>query len=191
MGAPEENELIYRVVPVLDKVCEMIIRQGSPDSKKPGQVNDGNVLNPVQDNAPYIRSWIAMPEPWCSSITQKKARQIKLAVESTCELCREYTPLSLLELHGTPVDHRPKKPGPKGCERHTLVVCSACHRHIHELPVPEEKILALIEKRPFVIRTEFLRALGHVPKHYSPPEDIDIPRVFDETVRNLSTRFFR
>lgn len=188
---PEENELIYRVVPVLDKVCEMIIRRGSPDGKESWQVDDGNVLNPVQDNAPYIRSWTAMPELWCSSITQKQARQIKIAVESTCELCREYTPLTLLELHGIPVNPLPKKPGPKGRERHILVVCSSCHRHIHELPVPEEKLLALIEKRPFVIRREFLQALGYVPKHYSPPEDIDIPRVFDETVRNLSTRFFR
>jgi hypothetical protein len=132
-----------------------------------------------------------MPEPWCSSITKKQVRQIKLAVESTCELCREYIPLTLLELHGIPADPHLKKPGPKDRERHIIVVCSTCHRHIHELPVPEEKLLALIEKRPFAIRREFLHALGYVPKHYSPPEDIDIPGVFDETVRNSSARFYR
>jgi hypothetical protein len=71
------------------------------------------------------------------------------------------------------------------------VVCSTCHRHIHTLPVPEEKLLSLIEKRPFAIRREFLRALGYVQKHISPPEDIDIPSVFDETVRDLSARFYR
>jgi hypothetical protein len=132
-----------------------------------------------------------MPEPWCSSITQKQVRQIKLAVESTCELCREYTPPTLLELHGIPADSHLKKGGPKDRERNILVVCSTCHRHIHTLPVPEEKLLALIEKRPFAIRREFLRALGYVQKHISPPEDIDIPRVFDETVRDLSARFYR
>ena len=125
-----------------------------------------------------------MTEPWCRGILLLNVQQIKIAVEGTCELCREYTPLPLLELHGIPSDQEPQQPQPKERERNILVVCSTCHRHIHELPVPGQKLRALIDRRPFAVRKEILHALGYVPKHYSPPEDIDIARVFEETTRN-------
>jgi hypothetical protein len=116
-------------------------------------------------------------------------QQIKIAVEGTCELCREYIPVPLLELHGITPGPEPKKPQPKERERNILVVCSPCHRHIHELPVPEKKLRALVEKRPFGVRKEILRALGYIPKHYMPPDDVDIARVFEETTRNTSSRW--
>jgi hypothetical protein len=133
----------------------------------------------------------AKPEPWCRGITPLKAKQIKCAVEATCELCHEYTPFSLLELHGIPAVPRTEKPLPKERECHIIVVCSACHQHIHELPVPDEKLKALIEKRPFALRKEIRRILGYVPKPYSPQDDIDFSLVFDETLRSSSAGYYR
>jgi hypothetical protein len=130
-----------------------------------------------------------MTEPWCRGISSLKLLQIKIAAEGTCELCREYIPVPLLELHGIPPGPEAKKPQPKERERNILVVCSPCHRHIHDLPVPKKKLRALIGKRPFGVRKEILCALGYVPKHYSPPDDIDIARVFEETTRNTSSRW--
>lgn len=133
----------------------------------------------------------AGPEPWCRGITALKAKEIKCAVEATCELCHEYTSLPMLELHGIPAVPQPKKPRPKECERNILVVCPACHQHIHNLPVPEKKLRVLIERRPFPVRKEIRRILGHVPKPYSPPSDADISGVFDETFRGTSGGFYR
>jgi hypothetical protein len=132
-----------------------------------------------------------MTEEWCKGISRLKARQVKIAVEGTCELCREYIPIPMLELHGIPSRTEPPRPRSKECERNILVVCPTCHRHIHELPVPEEKLRALIGRRPFAQRREILRALGYKPKKYSPPEDIDIARVFEETTRSPSAGNFR
>jgi hypothetical protein len=132
-----------------------------------------------------------MQEPWCSDISAGQERQIKRAVESTCELCREYIPLSLLELHGFQSGHKTKNMQPKEQERHILVVCSLCHQLIHEEPVPAEKLRVLINRRPFAVRKEILRALGYIPKPYSPPSDPDIPGIYDETVRNTSAGYYR
>jgi hypothetical protein len=152
---------------------------------------DEKSINTAGNNAPVIRSTTTMTEPWCRGISPRKVQQIKIAVEDTCELCREYTPVPSLELHGIPSGQEPKKPQPKERERNILVVCSPCHRHIHELPVPEKKLRGLIEKRPFWVRKEILCALGYVPKHYSPPDDVDIARVFEETTRSASSDFNR
>jgi hypothetical protein len=122
-----------------------------------------------------------MPEPWCRGISPAKEKRIKLAVESTCELCREYVPLSLLELHGFPADRVPKRISPKEKERHIIVVCHACHQHIHDLPVPDEKLAFLIAKRPFSVRKEIHRILGYVPKPYSPPNNIDLSQIYEES----------
>ena len=150
-----------------------------------------NLLKPAGDNAPVIRSDPAVTEIWCKGISRQKERQIKIAVEGTCELCREYTPLPLLELHGIACRTEPGKPGPKEREKNILVVCATCHRHIHELPVPEERLRALIDRRPFALRREILQALGYKPKKYSPPEGTDIGRVFEETTRGLFAGNFR
>jgi hypothetical protein len=149
------------------------------------------LLTPAGDNAPVIRSNPAVTEIWCKGISRRKERQIKIAVEGTCELCREYTPLPLLELHGIACPAEPKKPGPKKREKNILVVCATCHRHIHELPVPNERLRSLIDRRPFALRREILQALGYKPKKYSPPEDTDIARVFEETTRGLFAGNFR
>jgi hypothetical protein len=160
---------------------------GIYDRKDP----DRNLLTPARGNAQVIRSDPAMTEAWCKGISPLKGRKIKIAVEGTCELCREYVPVPMLELHGIPSLSEPGKPGPKEREHNILVVCPTCHRHIHELPVPEEKLRAVIGRRPFALRREILRALGYTPKKYSPPDETDVARVFEETTRGLFTGNFR
>lgn len=127
-----------------------------------------------------------MTEPWCRGISPVQEDRIKRAVEGTCELCREYTPCALLGLHGLAVPAGTRNPAPKECERHIVIVCESCHRLIHAEPVPVQKLLALIERRPFEIRRGILRALGYVPQPVTPPDDQDYARVYDETLKNPS-----
>ena len=112
-----------------------------------------------------------LPEPWCAGIVPEQEERIKKAVESTCELCHEYTPLSLLCLHGFPVHGRKRINDIKERERHILVVCGPCHQLIHAEPVPARKLIARIAKRPFGVKREILSALGYIPKPVIPPED--------------------
>lgn len=115
---------------------------------------------------------LSLPEPWCAGIGPEQEERIKKAVEGTCELCREYTPLSLLFLHGFPIHGRRRRiDDVKERERHILVVCEPCHKLIHAEPVPDRKLHALIAKRPYGVRREILSALGYIPKPFIPPED--------------------
>ncbi|WAC05829.1 MAG: hypothetical protein OS112_04165 [Methanoregula sp.] len=132
-----------------------------------------------------------MTEPWCKGISPRNEEKIKRALESTCELCRDYIPLSLLELHGFPSKMKGNDPPPKERERHILVVCSPCHLLIHEIPVPVEKLRALISRRPFSVRKEILRALGYIPGPYFPPEDPDIPQSFEDGLNSSSAGYYR
>lgn len=123
-----------------------------------------------------------MPEPYCEGLSPEQECRIKRAVESTCELCREYTPLSFLVLHGLRKKRGSLDPVPKERERNILVVCEHCHRLIHAEPVPVKKLRARIARRPFAVRKEILLALGYVPKPVTPPDDQDFARVYDETI---------
>ncbi len=130
-----------------------------------------------------------MPEPWCAGISPDQESRIKRAVESTCELCREYTPLSLLQLHGVPSKGKHTSPTPKEREQHILVVCEPCHRLIHAEPVPVKKLRARIASRPFGTRREILYALGYLPKSVTPPEDQDLARVYDDTLKDIAGHY--
>lgn len=130
-----------------------------------------------------------MTEPWCSGISPVQADRIKRAVESTCELCREYMPTTHLMLHGFPPKGGARLPGPKEREQHILVVCEHCHNLIHAEPVPEKKLRALIARRPFGIRHEILLALGYIPKPVIPPDNQDFARVYDDTIKDFSGHY--
>ena len=56
-----------------------------------------------------------------------------------------------------------------------LIVCSTCHNHIHQLPVPVGKQRALVKARSFFIRQDLRRILGYTPKPYRAPDDVNIP----------------
>jgi hypothetical protein len=127
-----------------------------------------------------------MPEPWCSGISPGQEERIRGAVECTCELCREYLPGSALTLHGILPGPEKPEPNPKEREQNILVVCHPCHRHIHELPVTKEKLRALIGRRPFATRKDILHALGYVPGPVSPPDDQDLAKVYDDSIKSSS-----
>ncbi len=130
-----------------------------------------------------------MPEPWCRGITPGQEERIKRAVESTCELCREYTPMSLLGIHGIPPGKRNVAGNPKELERNIIVVCKPCHILIHTEPVPVKKIRARISSRPFGVRREILLALGYVPKSVTPPDDQDFSQVYSDTLKDFSGHY--
>jgi hypothetical protein len=143
-------------------------------------------IKPVTGYRTVDKGSLVMTEPWCKGISPQKEKKIKRALESTCELCREYTPLSLLELHGILPEPKVKNPHPKEREQNILVVCLPCHHLIHEEPVPVNKLKALITRRLFTVRQEILRALGYVPKPYSAPDDVDFSRLIDDNLRSSS-----
>jgi hypothetical protein len=130
-----------------------------------------------------------VPDPWCDGILPDQEARIKRAVENTCELCHEYIPSPLLQLHGL---HKPKKehpPTPKEREKNILVVCEPCHALIHAEPVPEKKIRARIAARPFIVRKEILQALGYSGKPIIPPDDQDYARVYDDTINEFAGHY--
>ena len=130
-----------------------------------------------------------MPEPWCRKISPEQENRLKRAVESTCELCKEYTPVSLLEIHGIPPEKKRAFLTPKECERNILVVCGPCHMLIHQEPVPVHKLRSRIAARPFSVRREILSALGYVPKPVRPPEDQDFAQVYEDTLKDFSGHY--
>jgi hypothetical protein len=111
------------------------------------------------------------------NLSQLRAKKIKLAVECTCELCREYLPHALLEIHSIG-----RSPRSTARERDLLVVCSHCHRHIHELPVPVSRQRALVRSRSIITRSEIREILRKKFRTYSPPDNFD----YEELYRELS-----
>ena len=130
-----------------------------------------------------------MPEPWCRGILPVQEDRIKRAVESTCELCREYTPVSLLEIHGIPPEKKRSFLHPKEREHNIVVVCGTCHSLIHREPVPVHKLRSRIGSRSFAVRKAILSALGYVPKPVTPPEDQDFAQVYDDTLKDFSGHY--
>lgn len=129
-----------------------------------------------------------MAEPRYCGLSPDQENRIKRAVESTCEICREYTPLSFLVLHGLPLRHRGRNPC-KEREKNLIVVCDACQRLIREQPVPVTKLRARIAARPFGVRREILLALGYVSKAITPPDDPDYPRIYDDTLKEFAGHY--
>jgi hypothetical protein len=99
-------------------------------------------------------------------------KNLKTAVENTCELCREYFPEPLLEIHKIP--YRRNRKQARDPSVGILVVCRLCHEHIHTLPLPVKKQDAIVKKRSFYVRRDIRRVLGYTPKPYSPPENTDL-----------------
>ncbi|MDD1696250.1 MAG: hypothetical protein LUQ54_05065 [Methanoregula sp.] len=116
-------------------------------------------------------------------------KNLKIAVEQTCELCREYYPLSMLEIHL--ISRRRYKEMVRDPSTRFLVVCQSCHNHIHQLPVPAGKQRALVKSRSFFIRRDLRRILGYTPKPYTPPDDINIPLIYEEYVGRHSWGSYR
>ena len=120
-----------------------------------------------------------MPLPRHLALPPVKEKRIKLAAGCLCEICGRESSLQELEIHvirgaGDPV------PDPSGdLQRHILVLCIPCHRDIHRysVPVPEQR--AILRSRSARIRRAIQDILLSRPDPYIPPEDEDLPGVFD------------
>lgn len=116
-------------------------------------------------------------------LNQVKERQVKHAVGLRCELCGDAFPADLLEIHLLPMDGRPVNPGPD-LQREILVLCSRCHRDVHEFGLPRADQKNLVRSRAAGVRREIRLILGYCPGPYIPPE-VDLAALYEET-RQLS-----
>jgi len=119
-----------------------------------------------------------MPETDSMKITPLQEEKLKIAVEYTCELCREYHPGHFLEIHR--ISRSLYKEMKRDPSTRILILCRVCHDHIHNLPVPTGKQRALVKKRSFFIRRDMRRILGYQPRPYQAPDDINIPLIYEE-----------
>ena len=125
----------------------------------------------------------------CRGTSPVLENKLKIAVEQTCELCREYFPVSSLEIHN--ISRRRYKEMVRDPSTCILIVCQSCHHHIHQLPVPVGKQRALVKARSFFIRRDVRRILGYVPKPYRAPDDINIPLIYEEYFGRYSWGSYR
>jgi len=123
----------------------------------------------------------SMPLPRELTPSPIKVRKIKLVLGSQCELCNRECPVESLEIHAISVDQLRVQETPN-LEREILVLCSSCHRDVHEacLTVAEQK--ELLRYRPASMRREIRRILNYTPKPYVPP-DSNIPEIYEEANR--------
>lgn len=117
----------------------------------------------------------------CPGLTPVQERELKRAVEGTCELCREYSALPLLVIHR--ISRRRYREMVRDPSTRILVVCRLCHRHIHELPVRVKDQRAIVLRRSFFIRRDLRRALGYRPRPCEPPGEIDVSQIYEEYFR--------
>jgi len=104
-------------------------------------------------------------------------KRIKVAVESTCELCGTYMPLSLLGVHRISCrQSRSEKEDRSLC---ILVVCPDCHRQIHTIPVPVKVQRFISGSRNFFVRRDMRKIFGYRSKPYAPPGDIDLSEIYE------------
>jgi hypothetical protein len=116
-----------------------------------------------------------------------KAKRVKLAAGSRCEICDGEFRLSILEIHLVPREGgRSASAGPD-LQREILILCPACHREIHAFRIPRADQKILVRSRPSGVRREMRRVLGYKPKPYSPPE-VDLAVVYEEA-HQLSSLF--
>jgi hypothetical protein len=130
-----------------------------------------------------------MTESGILKITAGQEDKIRIAAESTCELCREYRPLPLLEIHV--ITKRKNAEMKRDPSLQILVVCADCHRHIHVLPVPVSKQRGIVRKRSFYIRRDIRRIMGYMPKPYEPPENIDLSQIYEESFNSCPPDSYR
>lgn len=116
-----------------------------------------------------------------------KAKRVKLAAGSRCEICNGEFPLPILEIHLiSRAGGRREKPGPD-LQREILVLCSPCHRQVHEFRVPRADQKTLVRSRSARVRREIRAILGYNPRPYTPPE-ADLASVYEEA-HQLSSLF--
>lgn len=130
-----------------------------------------------------------MPETCCTGINAMQEQKIKNAVENSCELCHEYHPSALLEIHL--ISRRFYKEMIQDPSTRILIVCQPCHTHIHRLPLPIGRQRVIVKGRSFFIRRDLRRVMGYRPKPYQAPDDINLYVIYEEYMGRASPGSYR
>ena len=125
----------------------------------------------------------------CPGLTPFQKRNVKRAVEGTCELCREYFALPLLFVHR--VSRRLYREMVRDPSARILMVCGPCHEHIHRLPVRVRDQRAIVARRPYGVRQDLRRAVGYIPKPCSPPKTPPASEMYEEYFYHFPPGSFR
>lgn len=130
-----------------------------------------------------------MQAPECQGLTLEQEKNIKRAVEGTCELCSEYFAFQFLEIHR--ISRRLYREMVRDPSTRILVVCRICHQHIHRLPMRVRDQRAIVSRRSFFIRRDIRRVLRYTPKPYLPPDDADLPQMYEDYFYHFPPGSFR
>ncbi|HVP97606.1 hypothetical protein [Methanoregula sp.] len=122
-------------------------------------------------------------------LTAAQEKNAKRAVEGTCELCSEYFALPLLLIHR--ISRRLYREMVRDPSTRILVVCGPCHEHIHRLPMRVKDQREIVRRRPYVVRQDLRRALGYIPRPYSPPKTASTSEMYEEYFYHFPPGSFR
>jgi hypothetical protein len=98
-----------------------------------------------------------------------KAKRIKLAVGTSCEVCGYAGALEDLEVHSF-LEEAEDQHSPADLERFLLVLCNHCHEQLHKCVISVGEQEAIVRARPEPTQEEIRGILMYIPKLYTPPE---------------------
>ena len=99
-----------------------------------------------------------------------RARKMKEAVGSKCELCGKISNTDELEVH-TFVDPGKEHEMPaEELECFLLVLCQRCHEDLHDLAAENRVQEMLVRQREDLARGKIRAILGYSPRPYTPPD---------------------
>ncbi|HNX17523.1 MAG TPA: hypothetical protein PKM50_04235 [Methanoregula sp.] len=125
----------------------------------------------------------------CPGLTRAEEKQLKLAVEGKCELCRDYFPFPDLVIHR--ISRRLYREMVRDPSARILIVCHLCHEHIHRLPMKVKAQRAIVSRRSFFVRQDLRRILGYTAKPYHPPKKTGIAQMYEEYFFHFPPGSFR
>ena len=131
----------------------------------------------------YDGNWSAViiTEVSCLGISEKEEKKIKIIADSICEICGEITPPDELDIHL--ISRCRTKEERRDQSLRILVSCRRCHILIHTIPIPKKSQRLISRGRDFFIRRDIRKVLGYKPKHYTPPEIIDLAQIYEDGFR--------
>jgi len=99
-----------------------------------------------------------------------RARKVKEAVGSKCELCGKISNTDDLEVH-TFIDPGKEQEMPaEELECFLLVICQRCHEDLHNLVAGSRAQEILVRQREESVRKKIRAILGYSPRPYNPPD---------------------
>lgn len=114
-----------------------------------------------------------------------KAKKVKLAAGSRCELCGYEERIEGLEIHALIDEERADGIPISGLEGHILVLCTRCHHDLHRFGAPVAEQENLVRRRDLDTRRIIREILSYLPRQYAPP-DSDMEEVYRDA---CSSRF--